>query len=100
VVELVVELQGALGLPELGPREGRKTQVDHRGVQTVQGVLELESVLGCDVLAFFQDLVEEAFEDLVISVLVGVGEGRALNAWKPQVIEPSVVQAQGLLDVS
>ena len=45
VVELVMELDGPLTLSELGPRERGEAEVDDRGVQRVERVLDRKSVV-------------------------------------------------------
>jgi hypothetical protein len=42
VIEQAMELDRALGAPNLGPVEQRRAQIDHSGVQADQPVLEQE----------------------------------------------------------
>ena len=46
VVKIVMKLNTAFGLPELGPGKNRQAKVNRGGIQSVQGILKFKTMFG------------------------------------------------------
>ena len=57
-------------------------------------------MLGSDVFASFEETVEEPFVDVVVSLVVGVGEGGAFNVYESEVIPAAALGFKRGLDIS
>ena len=103
-VEERVQLDGALRLAEPRPREQRQAEVDHRGVERVDGVLDImagKRVVGVDAPGNVDEVLREVGVDSPVTGLVGVGEVVAGHpAADAHVIEPSGLGAQAGFDVA
>jgi len=76
-----VHLDGPLPLSELGPGKKGEAKVDSGGVQGVKGILKAESVFGGDALASMKEGVEKLLIDAVVTGIIGVREGGALDVF-------------------
>jgi hypothetical protein len=100
VVEQAVELDRALGAPELGPVEEGRAQIDHRRVEADQLVLEAElpPALGQG-LAPQEQRLEHRPVELPRAMLVGVGQGRAAGGGDPEVLELAFAAPEAAADL-
>ena len=83
VIQQQMEFHCAFGQAKLGPIKHGGAEIDHRGVQAHQGVLESELLLfpgsrlaGCQNLTLRQQLLKHRPMQLPRPVFVGVGQGR------------------------
>lgn len=80
VVQQQMKLHGPLGLPVLGPVKQACTELDERGIEAEEPVLEPERPFAeRHLLAAAQDLIKQLLVELPGPVLVGVGQGRAFR---------------------
>lgn len=102
-VEQRVELDGPLGLPEVGPREERQTEIDRRGVERVhrRGQLHAEGLGGIEWPGDPDEDLGEVGQDSPVAPLVRIGQ-RAPGHAPPDahVIEPGLHRAETRLDVA
>jgi len=102
VLKLKMQFYRALGPAVLRPVEDLKAQVDHRGVQHPQRVLEPEGPppLGRQTLASAQQLLEDALVELPRPVRVRVRQRRALRRLlQPQMHHLAQRRAQPAADL-
>ena len=104
MIQQQVQLDGSLGPPELRPVEQRHAQVDDRGVQAQQPVLEpkflLAPLTGHPSLAAAQQLLEYGLEQLPRPVFVGVAQRRPLRRHRnPQVLQLALTTGQPSADL-
>ena len=100
VIQQAMQLDRPLGAPELGPVEERRAQIDHRGIQTDQLVLEPELpapvALG---LAPPEQLLEHGAVELPRPMFIGIGQRRAGRGRDAQVPELALAAAQPAADL-
>jgi hypothetical protein len=72
-----VKLDRALGLAERGPGEERQAQIDRRGVQGIDRVLQFDLQLFAPVerLGLGNEVISEVLVDPVIAQFVGICQG-------------------------
>ena len=99
-IQLAMELDGSLGLAELGPREKFQTEIDGAGVKSAHGIFEAELMFGGDGLAAVHQPVEKPLHDSAITLGVGIGQGRAFDRGQAQMVELGLLGAQGYLDIA
>ena len=101
VVEQAMQLDRALGAPELGPVEERRAQVDHRRVQTDQLVLEPELPPALrQGLAAQEQRLEHRPVELPRPMLVRVGQRRPTRRGDAQVLELALAAAEPAADLA
>src|SRR5215470_15328365 len=100
MVEEKVELHRPLGPSKLRPIEQARAQIDDRGVQAHELVLESElpAVLCSDAAAAIEKLVKDGLEERPRTVFVGVGECRAGGSADPQMYELALAARQPAAD--
>ena len=79
-VEECVQLDGALCPAEPRPWEQRQAEVDGRGVERVDGIVDIEAgkrVIGVDVPGDVDEVLCEVGVDFPVAGLIGIGEGVA-----------------------
>lgn len=74
MIKANVQFYGALSGTEFGPWEYRQAQVNGRGVQGIELVLEAKAVSRCKPLATGQQFVEQRLVELVGLALINAGE--------------------------
>jgi hypothetical protein len=96
MVQKQVQLDGPLGLPELGPIEGAQAHVDYRGVQAHESVLETKFLAppGDLSLASRQQTHEDPLVQLPGPMVVGIGQGRLVRSSDPQVLQLPLTTSQ------
>ena len=101
VAQQAMQLDRPLGAPEVRPVEQRRTQIDDRGIQTHQLVLEpkLPPPLRQGLAACQQFLEHRAIE-LPGAMRVGVGQRRAARRGDAQVLELAFTPAQPATNLS
>ncbi len=74
-----VQFHSALVGSELGPREKRKTQIDGGGIQSIGGLIQLDSegIVGVEAASLTDEDLGKIGIDSPISDLVGVSQGIA-----------------------
>ena len=82
----VMKFDGAIPFPKTCPRKNGKTQINHRGIQRIEGVFKLESVFGSNGLALLQKFIENTFKNLIGAVLHGIRQGTALNPFQADMV--------------
>ena len=87
MVEADVQLDGSLGGTEFGPGKHRQTQVNGRGIEGVEFVLEAKTMPRCEALAAGQQLVEQRLVERIGLILVHPGKRCAGNLTATQVVE-------------
>ena len=75
-VELSVQFDGCFGSPEVGPRKHRKTQVDGRGIDSVNHLAEIQpvGVVGIESPGLADEDLRERFVNAPVAILVGIGQ--------------------------
>ena len=100
MVQDEVELDGPLGPPELRPVEQAGAEIDHRGVQAQELVLEPELALPLrDGLAPAQQLEEDRLVQLPGPVRIRVGQRGPARSRDPQVAELPLAAGQPPADL-
>ena len=76
-----MQLDRSFGLAKMSPRKHRKTQVDSRGIQSVNHLIEIESVgiLGIQAAGFTNKNLPKCFEHAPVPVLISVGKVSSSN---------------------
>ena len=98
-----MELHCCLALAELGPREYRKTEIDNRRVEGINGGIEFRSeiVAGIESSCCFDQYLCKVGVDSPVAVLVGVSQGVSGDlSTDAHVIEFGFRHTQTCLDVS
>ena len=92
-----MDLNGSFGGSEASPREGVQTQIDGRGVECVDGIVEVQA----EVLVLVQrpgdadQGLGEVLPDPPVTHLIGVGQGTAGNpSADAHVVELAALGAQ------
>ena len=70
-----MQLDGALGLTECGPWKNGEAQIDNRGIEEIQLAVELEAVLGGELPALLEELVEDRLIQGGGLLLIDPGKG-------------------------
>ncbi len=102
-VEQGVHLDGGFVLPELRPREQRQTQIDGRGIQRVEAVVEIhtDGIGGIEGPRDADQHVREVGEDAPVMRLVGVGQRRTRHlSTEAQVIQLGTQSTKACLDIA
>jgi hypothetical protein len=102
-VEQRVQLDGRLGGPKRCPGEQRQAQIDGRGIQCVDRVVEVDrqSLAGVQSARDPDQRLGELEMDAPVAALVGVGQGTATDiAADAQVIELRALRPQAGFDVA
>ena len=98
-----VELDGGLGALERRPGEDREAEIDGRGVEGVNGVVEFdaEPVLGIERACDGDQRLSEIGMDAPVAFLVGVGQCIPGNIPPDaHVVELALLGAQAGLDIA
>jgi len=98
-----VQLDCRLGRAERRPREDRQTQIDGRGIQGVDGVIEFhaEAVLRIELARSADQVLREIGVQPPIAALVGIGQCRTRHRLREaHVIELGCLSTQAGLDVA
>jgi len=84
---------------ELRPRKEGETDVDDRGVQRVERIVDVEmQILRREDAALGNKCVEETLEDVVVALLHCMSEGVALHGGDAEVIQLAVPTSESRLD--
>ena len=89
-IDLSMKLDARLGLTEIGPREKRQRQVDGRGVERVDRVVQIQTKILARIerSGLFYQTLGKILPDSPISCFVGIGESGFCNKFgEPEVIE-------------
>ena len=80
-VDLGVDFDARLGLPKVGPWEQSQRQVDSRGIQGADRIVQIQTEVlsGIQRPRFAHQTLGEILPDAPVSALVGVGESRFGN---------------------
>src|SRR3989344_6581099 len=97
-IEGRVEFDRTLRRAELRPGKKTETEVDRRGVDGTEFVLERELPLRGKYLALLKHRIEEGFVDRRRTMLVGVGDRGTGNGGKPEVVPHAVQGTQSGLN--
>jgi len=98
-----VQFDGSFAAAEAGPGKQGKTQIDGSGIQSVDGLVQLDCELVARIQSpsFVDQNLGEIGIDSPVSRLVGVGQAAAGDsASKSHVIEFVVDRTQSRLDIS
>ena len=98
VVELVVELDGALSATKACPVKHAQAEVDGGRVPGIQRILEAELVGRRQALGSSEDGVKQVFEQRSRTALQGVGQRGTGDLRQPQVIEAASMRIQATDD--
>jgi hypothetical protein len=102
-IEERVELDGPLVLAEAGPREERETEIDRRGIERVDGGLQVDPqrLAGVERLGKVDENLGEVGHDAPVAGLVRVGQGAARHAASDtHVVEFRLHRAETRFDVA
>jgi hypothetical protein len=102
-IEKRMELYGRFALPEHGPGEKRQTQVDGRGVEGIDGFLQLQAgiVVGIEISGLMNQNLGEVSIDAPVARFVGVGQSASGHAaTESHVIELRRYSTQTSLDIA
>ncbi len=98
MIELAVQLDGSLLLSKTSPVENAEAQIDGRGVDAVEWVVEPETVFGSQRRCPADHGVEECLEDRAVTPLHAVGDCTARHRTEPEVVESGEMQLQASFD--
>ena len=75
-VELCVQFDGCFGSPEVCPREHRQTQIDGRGIDRINHLVEIEPIriFGIEPPGLANEDLSERFVNPPVPMFVGVGQ--------------------------
>src|SRR5437016_5768242 len=101
-----MQLHRSFGQAKLGPIKHRGAEIDHRGIQAQQGILESEFPLlprswlaGRQALALGQQLLKDRLLQLPRPMFVGVGQrGASRSRWQTQVPKFPFTRGQASAD--
>ena len=79
MIEQQMQFHGPLGLTKLCPIEDRQAQINDRGIQAVELVLEAELARRRQPLATRQQPVKDPLKEFRRPMTVGIREGRTLR---------------------
>ena len=97
-----MHLDGGLVLAELGPREQRQAQVDGRGIQRVESVIQCQAewIFGVKQSRYPDQIMCEVAEDAPVVCLVSIGQrGPRHLAAKAEMIQLSLHRPQARFDI-